>query len=233
MRRFYHDSASVPVPGGFGLLLDGKPVQTPARRPLVVPTARLAAAIADEWAAQGDTLDLARMYLTQFANTAIDRVGPLRDDIVRATVRYAETDLLCHRAASPAALAERQHRLWQPLIDWAAHTFDAPLIVTNSLIAADQPRQALDAITAAVAALDDFRLTGLQVATGLLGSVVLALALSRGRIAAAQAFAAAQLDEDFQAERWGVDDMAAARAQAMADELASVQRLFDLLNDRG
>lgn len=229
MRRFYRESTSAPLAGGFGVFLDGKPVHTPAKRPLVAPTEALAAAMAAEWADQGETLDLRRMYLNQFANTAIDRVGPMRDDIVQATARYGETDLLCHRAARPVDLADRQQRTWQPLVDWAAHTFDAPLVVTRAVIAADQPPHAIEALKAAVAALDDFRLAGVQVATGLLGSIVLALALLRGRLDAQSAFAAAQLDEDFQAERWGVDEEATTRARAMAAELFAVQRLFELL----
>ena len=230
MRRFYREATVQPADGGHRILLDGRPVRSPARHHLVVPTVGLAAAIASEWAAQGETIAPARMYLTQLANTAIDRVAIRRDEIVRATAAYGETDLLCHRAAFPADLVERQTRGWQPLLDWAAQVLDARLTVTRSVIPVDQPRQAIAAIGAVVGGLDDYRLTGLHVATGILGSVVLGLALLHGRLDAAAGFAAAQLDEDFQAERWGVDSEAAARREAIAAELAAVQRLFQLLD---
>ncbi len=204
-------------------------MRTPAKRPLIVPTASFAAAIASEWAAQGETLAPAGMVLTQLANTTIDRVAGNRDEVVRVTAGYAETDLLCHRAADPADLARQQMQAWQPLLDWAAQVLDARLAVTQSVIPIEQPRPALDAIVAAVAMLDDYRLAGLHIATGILGSVILGLALLHGRLDAEAAFAASRLDEDFQAERWGVDNEAAARQAAMANELATVRRMFDLL----
>ncbi len=229
MRRFYREASSEPSGDGFGVFLDGRPLRTPAKHPLIVPTAALAAEIASEWAGQGETLAPAGMVLTQLANTTIDRVAGNRDDIARDIAGYAETDLLCHRAADPADLARRQMQAWQPLLDWSAQALDARLAVTQSVIPVEQPRPALEAIAAAVAALDDYRLAGVHIAAGILGSVILGLALLHGRLDAEAAFAASRLDEDFQAERWGVDNEAAARQAAMANEVAAVRRMFDLL----
>jgi len=228
MKRFYADAAAVPAGDGWTVALDGKPIRTPGKRPLAVPTAALAGAIAAEWAGQRETVVPARMPLTQLANTALDRVGPQHAAIVQAAAAYAETDLLCHRAEEPADLVAAQAAQWQPLLDWAARTLGAGLVVTRGLLPVPQPQAALDAVTATIAALDVWRLTALQVIAGQAGSVILALAVDRGRIGAADADAAAHVDEDYQAGRWGRDAQAEARRRAVADEIAAAARFSAL-----
>ena len=223
MRRFYRHVGIAVCDGGFEVRLDGRPLRTPAKTPMVLPTRALASAVAEEWDAQGQTVRAAQMHLTQLAATAIDRVAANRALVVDTVSAYAETDLLCHRAAQPRALAERQLAVWQPILDWAILTFDAPLAVTTDIMPMRQPERALTAIRGAVAAMDDMALTALNTATALLGSVVLALALDRGHIDAIQACAAAHLDDDFQAERWGSDRDAEARRTAIEAELTSLE----------
>jgi chaperone required for assembly of F1-ATPase len=230
IKRFYKEAAVVATEGGFAVRLDGKPVKTPAGKPLAVPTHALAEAVAGEWQAQGGEVRPETMPLTQLATTALDRVGPERAAILEQLGNYAGTDLLCYRADQPVDLAERQAAAWQPLLDWAARTFDAPLKVTTGVLAIDQSPQALAALARHVDGFDTWRLTALQAATAAMGSMVLGLALTEGRLPAAEAFALAQLDETYQVEKWGDDAEAADRRAALARDVDAAERLLSLLS---
>ncbi len=230
-KRFYQDVAVAEVDGGYAVRLDGREVRTPAKAPLVLPSAALAEAVAAEWAAQGAQIAPATMPLTSLACTAIDRVAPERESAVAAIVDYAGSDLLCYRADRPAALADRQARLWQPLLDWAARDLDAPLRVTVGIRHEPQPEDALAALQRAVAGLDDLSLAALDCATRAAGSLIVALALHRGRLDAEAAFEAAELEASYQIELWGEDPEATRRRAAVLADLTVARRLFDLLSD--
>lgn len=230
MRRFYKVASAVGTDDGCQIHLDGRPVNTPAKARLLVSSASLAEAIAEEWNAQENTVDAATMPLTQLANTAIDRVAREREAVVAGVLAFAETDLLCYRAEQPAALVERQNAVWQPLLDWAALELDARLNVTQGVLPVRQPQESVAALTRALAGSDDFHLAAVAHAAGLLGSVVLALALAIGRISADQAFDAAHLDEAHQLERWGADSEAAARLHGLRLEMAATGRFLSLLD---
>ena len=229
MKRVYTKVETRATEAGYGIALDGRPVRTPARRNLVVPSSTLAAAIAAEWDAQHDEIRPAAMPLTRLAATAIDRTAFQRDQVVAEVANFAATDLVCYRADHQPALAARQQALWQPLIDWATLRFDAPLSVTSGVIPTPQSPASLKAFAAAVAAQDDFRLTALHTLTAACGSLVIALALMEGRLDAEAAFAASQLDESFQIEAWGEDAEAAARREALAADITAAARFLELL----
>ena len=169
------------------------------------------------------------MPLFQLAATAIDRTARQRDLIIAETANYAGTDLVCYRAGQPPALAARQHAVWQPLLDWASQRYDAVLAVTSGIIPVSQSRATLGAFAAVVAAHDDFRLTALHSLTAACGSLVIALAISDGRLDAAGAFAASQLEEAFQSEGWGEDAEAAGRRRGLAADIAAAARFIELL----
>jgi chaperone required for assembly of F1-ATPase len=230
MKRFYREVDVVPSDGGFTIRLDGKPIRTPTKAPLEVPTRGLAEAIAGEWRLQDDTIRPQSMHLTQLANTALDRVAVLRDWVVDTVLAYADTDLVCHRADHPIELVRRQQESWQPVLDWLVRTYDAPLRVTCGILPVRQPDESLAALRAAVTGLDIHRLTALHHATGLLGSLVLGLALIAGRIDADEAFEASQLDETFQIERWGEDAEAAARRASIRREVEATSTFARLLS---
>jgi chaperone required for assembly of F1-ATPase len=218
MKRFYRSVTVGPADCGHQVLLDSKPIRTPDRTPLAVPTAGLAERIAVEWDAQAETIKPETMPLTQLANTALDRLPPRRDDVVAEVAGYAGTDLVCYRADRPVALVARQAEAWQPLLDWLEARHGARLEPVEGLLPVDQPEAALAAVRAAVEAFDDFALAALHLATGAAGSVVIALALAEGEIDPEAAFAAAHVDELFQVEQWGDDAEAASRrAQVQAD----------------
>jgi chaperone required for assembly of F1-ATPase len=231
MRRVYKEATHRRAAAGWGVGLDGRILRTPGRNDLVVPSAALAAAIAGEWQAQEGEIRPATMPLFRLAATAIDRTAPQRRRIIDETADYAGTDLLCYRAGHPPSLAAHQKAVWQPLIDWAALRYDAPLRVTSGVIPTEQSPAALKAFAAAVAAQDDFRLTALHMLTASAGSLVIALAVLAGRLDAAEAFAASQLDESFQIAAWGEDGEAAARRAALAADIAAAARFLRLLRD--
>ncbi len=234
VRRLYREARAVEAEGGFGVVLDDRPVRTPIKATLVVPARALAEAIASEWAAQGEEVDPHAMPISRLANTAIDLTGPRRDEIVAELGGYARTDLLCYRAGHPPDLAARQQATWQPILDWAADTFGGRLEVTSGVVYVDQPAASVAACKAAVAALDDFALTALKSAVEAAGSLVLGLALVHGRLDAAAVFAASRLDEAYQVERWGEDGEAEKHARALAADLEDTGRFLAFLpGERG
>ena len=229
MKRFYKRAEVVPAAGGHGITLDGRLVKTAGKHDLIVPSSALASAVAAEWDAQEGEIRPERMPLMRLAGTTIDRNSTQREAIVHQVAHYAGTDLVCHRATHPPALAARQQAVWQPLIDWAVERYDAPLSVTTGVIPASQPAVSLAAFTAVVAGHDDFSLTALHAATAACGSLVIALALLEGRLDAGEAFAASQLDESFQIEAWGEDAEQAERRALLAAEIAAAAQFISLL----
>ena len=239
-KRFYERAAAEPCPpsegdkrggDGFRVVLDGRPIVTPAKAGMVLPSLTLAEAVAAEWQAQGAEVEVRSLALTGLVWTAIDRVGSGRARVVEEVAAYAAHDLVCYRAEAPAELAARQQAVWQPLLDWAALSFDAPLAVTAGVVPIAQPPEALAALRQAVAGKSDLELTALSAAVTAAGSLVIGLALGAGRIDAAAAFEAAQLDESYQIERWGEDPEAARRRAAIKADLEAAARLMALLRN--
>ena len=230
MKRFYRmATVEAAAGGGFAVTLDGKPLRTPAKAPLILPSRALAQAIAAEWNAQGEKIARATLPLTGLASAAVDLAAPRRAAIVADLAKYAETELLCYRADQPPALVEQQQRLWQPLLDWAALRFDAPLRVGVGVLPLEQPSASLAALAAAIDAHDVPALTALDLAVRASGSLILGLALSETHIDAAAAFTAAQLEESFEIERWGVDEEQTQRRAALSADIALAERFWALL----
>lgn len=227
-KRFWTAASVASAPDGWQVLLDQRPVRTPAKAPLVLPTAGLARAIAAEWQAQGADIAPASMPLTKMANTAIDGVLRHHAQVVDAVVEWGGSDLLCYRAEGPPALAARQAAAWDPLLDWAADTLGARLAVTRGVMPVAQPAAAIDALRQAVAVFDAFRLTALHDLVTISGSLVLGLAVARGRLAAAEAFALSRIDDTWQAEQWGEDAEAAESAARRAAAMDAAGRFSEL-----
>jgi chaperone required for assembly of F1-ATPase len=228
-RRFYKTANVAWLENGWGILLDGKPLRSPAKRPFVLPTEALATAIAEEWQAQGEKVAPRTMPLMQLAATAIDRLADARDGLVAETAGYGNSDLVCYRADDPPALARRQEEAWQPLIAWAAERYDVAFNVTTGIVAVEQPAHALATFRRVLEACDLYALTALAAMTGSAGSLVIALALAEGRLSVDEAADAALLDELFQAEKWGSDPEAERRRAAIRADLAAAKR-FHLLS---
>lgn len=219
-RRFWSSVTPEACAGGFTIRLDARQARTPGKSALVVPTEALAQAIAREWDAQQGLVKPATMPFTRAANSAIEKVAPQFDEVVSLIAAYGGTDLLCYRATGPQALITRQALAWDPLLDWAATALTAPLAVTHGVNPIAQPAASTRRLHDLTAALSPFQIAAFHDLVALSGSLILAFAVTRGRLTPAEAWAISRIDETWQAEAWGVDDDAAA--------LAGVKRLdFD------
>tara|TARA_R110000803_G_scaffold154797_1_gene219584 strand:+ start:923 stop:1633 length:711 start_codon:yes stop_codon:yes gene_type:complete len=207
-KRFYKQAAIEPIEGGWTVALDGRTIKTPGRAALTLPSERLAKAIAAEWNAQEEHIDLLAMHLTRLANVAIDRTEEVRDDMADELARYCETDLICHIAETPDELAESEESHWAPVRDWAGDTLGVNLVPVIGIVASPQPDASLDAARDHALGLDAFRLTGLVYGAGLYGSALLALAVEQEAMSAEDAYEVSRIDEAWQAENWGEDEEA-------------------------
>ena len=229
MTRFYSHATLRAAQGGFEILLDERPVKTPARRPLLLPTEPLARAVAEEWNAQGEKVDPRSMPLTGLANAAIDRVAPDAESFARGLAAYGENDLLCYRAEGPSSLVARQAKLWDPLLAWARRRFDVDFEIVCGIMHRPQHEATLRQLAHAVAARDPFALAGLSPIVTIGGSLIVALALAEEAIDLDTAWSAATLDEAWQAEQWGEDAEAAAALEARRHDFAAAYRFLTLI----
>ena len=230
MKRFWKDVAVEQGADGWTIKLDGRPVKTPARAALVVPTQALADAIAEEWRSVEGTIDPRAMPLTGLANAAIDRVAPDRQAFAPGLARYAEADLACYRAESPRELVERQASQWDKLLGWARRRYDVDFVTTSGLVHVAQPAATIERLGHAVAALDPFRLAGLSPLVTVGGSLVAALALLERAISPEEAWDAVSIDERWQLEQWGADADAEAALQNRRGDFLSAAQFLNLLS---
>lgn len=228
-KRFYTQVGVAQLPDGYGVELDGRGIKTDARKALIVPTRKLAAAIAGEWDVQIDEIDLASMPLTRLAKTAVDRGAIDRTLNIDEILKFSNSDLLCYRAADPAPLVKRQTAGWQPILDWAAEALDVRFEITSGLVVLDQPAVSLANLRSHVEPLSDFEISGLAPTTALLGSVVLAMALFKGHLAAAEALALSLLDELWQLEMWGEDEEARDRREGLSRDFLGLEEFLSAL----
>ncbi len=226
MKRFWRE---VTVDAAGVVHLDERPVRTPGRAPLALPTPALAEAVADEWRSVGETLDPRAMPLTGLANAALDRIAPDPATFAKGLAKYGESDLLCYRAEGPEPLVERQRAAWDPPLAWAQGRYDIHSEVTAGVIHRAQPDATLARLGEALASRDAWTLAGLSPVVTVTGSLVLALALDEGAVDPDTAWAAADLDEAWQRELWGEDPLAAeARAGRRREYDAGVRFLAAL-----
>lgn len=229
MKRFWNDVALVAGAQGHGIALDGKPVRTPGRVPLALPTPALAEAVAEEWRGVGDTIDPRAMPLTGLANAAIDRIAPDPAGFAAGLANYGESDLLCYRAEHPLELNLRQAASWDPLLDWARTRHGAALRVTTGIVHVAQDPQAVAALARALEARSPFELAPLSPIVTITGSLVAALALAERAADAETIWSAANLDEDWQVEHWGEDELARKAREARRGEFFAAARFLDLV----
>jgi chaperone required for assembly of F1-ATPase len=231
MKRFYKETAVGAGDGGWQVLLDGKAMRTPAKSVLVVPTESLAQAIAGEWHSvpESSEINTAHLPLTRLAATGLDRVAPRHVEIIADTAKYGASDLLCYRATAPDSLVKTQQETWQPLLDWAAERYGARLTVVDGISFVDQPEEAKARLRDAVASHADLALAALYNLTHTSGSLVIALAVSDGRLTAEEAANAALVDELYQVGRWGDDPLAEKHREGVRKDIAAGARFLALL----
>lgn len=223
-KRFYKEAVAAPADGGYGIFLDGRQVNTPAKRPLVAPSRPLMETVAAEWAGQGETIDPATMPLTRLMNTALDGVAAQMAEVEAEIGKYAASDLICYRAGTPESLAGAQAAAWDPLVAFARDKLGARFALAEGVMFIEQPQEALDAFTRALrdyvgaGASAPLRLAALHAITTLTGSAIIALATALRAIDVAAAWDAANVDEDWQMRAWGADAEALARRAARLNE---------------
>jgi chaperone required for assembly of F1-ATPase len=232
-RRFYKTVAIAAGENGYALHLDDKPARTPAGRALAAPVPELARALAEEWAAQGEHIDPAQMPRTRLANTIIDGVAAARGQVAAEIRKYLGSDLVFYRAEAPAPLRARQAQHWDPIVAWARQALGADFKLGAGVVHIAQPAAALAAAGAAppddAIQDDDWRLGALHAATTLTGSALIALALMRGVITAEAAWAAAHVDEDWNMEQWGRDEIALQRRAFRFAEFQAAAKVLGML----
>lgn len=226
-KRFWKVASVSEGPEGFGVTLDGRAVRTPAKAQLIVPTRTMAEAIAAEWDAQGDHVDPRTMPATRGANAAIDKVTVQHAEVADMLAAYGATDLLCYRAESPAELIARQAEQWDPLLDWLEETYGARLVTSVGVMHVAQTDEALARLTREVHALSAFELAAFHDLVSLSGSLVIGLAATRDAWPIEELWAVSRLDEDWQAEQWGVDEEAAEVAAIKRESFLNAKRFYD------
>ena len=227
-RKFWTTASAVPVEGGFTVHLDGRPVRTPVKSPLVLPTLALAEAVAAEWQAQEVTVKPETMPFTRTANSAVDKVKPQFAAVADMLTEYGGSDLLCYRAEGPAELVALQAQGWDPLLDWAREDLGAPLRTTVGVMPVAQPEASLAALRGLVHGFGPFELAAFHDLVAISGSLVLALAVTRGRIDVAEAWRLSRIDEDWQIALWGEDEEAAEVAARKREALLQADRFLTL-----
>ena len=230
VKRFWKAATVTREGEGWSIALDGKPVRTPGRELLTVPSEALAAAIADEWNGVGESVEPQAMPLTGLANAAIDRVAPDPEQFARSLARYGESDLACYRAEAPPGLAARQEQAWDSLLAWARRRFDVDFRTTCGIVHVEQPEATVRRLAHSVAAYDPFRLAALSPMVTLGGSLVTALAVAEGAIGAGDAWDAVTIDDRWQLEQWGADAEAEAALEARRRDFLAAARFLELLS---
>ena len=232
-RRFYETvSVAQAGEGGFAVHLDGKPVRTPAKMLLALPTERAALLVADEFAAQEEVIDPVAMPVMRLVNTALDGVANEPQAVLEDILRFASSDMLCYRADTPQGLVESQNRHWDPVLDWARSALGARFNLAEGVIHVEQPRESIAVLGVHLARrAGPMRLAALHLMTSLTGSALLALAVEAGALEPEKAWLAAHVDEDWQIAQWGQDAEAVARRNARLRDFSAAVRLLDALGD--
>jgi chaperone required for assembly of F1-ATPase len=231
-KRFWREVAVVPEGEGFAVTLDGRPVRTPLKERLTVPTRAFAEEVAREWAEQGELLDPNTMPATRLANAAIDKVRAQREEVVEMLAAYGASDLLCYRAEGPDKLIARQEAGWDPLLAWCAEELGADLAVGRGVMPVEQVPTDLQRLREPLEAMDAFELAAFHDLVSLSGSLVLALAVALGRLSAEEAWRLSRIDEDFQIEEWGEDEEAAEAAARRRTAFLDAARFHAQLTPR-
>jgi len=229
MKRFYKTVSAEPEGDGLSIRLDGRPVRTPARALLVLPTVSLGHAVVEEWRAQSEEIDPRSMPLTGLANAGIDRVAPDPARFVATLAPYAETDALCYRAEDPPALVARELAAWDPLLAWARLRYDVTFELATGIVHKPQPEATVRRLATALSARGPFELAAMSPLVTIGGSLVTALAVAEGRIGAEEAFDATHVDELWQAEQWGEDALATQARDARRRDFLAAARFLSLL----
>lgn len=229
-KRFWNETKVVEAENGFGIELDGRPVRTPAKAPLIVPTRALADVIAREWDAQVGEINPNTMPATRGANAAIDKVAVQHAEVADLLSEYGDSDLLCYRAPHPRELVERQIENWDPVLDWAAAALGVRLLPRTGIVHVAQDPQALAILRDKSHRFTEFELAAFHDLVSLSGSLVLAFAVTEGQLSPHEAWELSRLDDLYQIEQWGDDEEAAETAEIKRQSFVQAELFYRLVN---
>ncbi|MDT0682281.1 ATP12 family protein [Roseicyclus sp. F158] len=227
-KRFWTTSSVEAETAGFRVELDGRPIRTPAKQLLVLPSEALARAVAAEWDVQADVIDPGTMPVTRAANAALDKVASNRDGLIEGLASYGATDLLCYRAEEDDPLRALQDEAWDPLLNWAEASFGVALVPTCGVVPVDQDAASLSRLSAILEQQDDFSLTALSELVSLSGSLVIGLAVIEGLLPDEELWRRSRVDEDWQESQWGRDEEAAETAALKRGEFLRAAEFYRL-----
>lgn len=228
MKRFWETAAAVEVEGGFTVHLDGRPIRTPGKALLNVPTRAMAEAMALEWDAQEKEINPNTMPVTKSANSAVDKVTPQFSDVADMLGEYAGTDLLCYRAEQPIELSERQAQRWDPLLAWCSEIYATPLTPVAGVMFAPQPAASLKTLRAQLDHMSAFELTAMHDLITLPGSFVIGLAAVQAYASPEELWELSRLDERYQQEQWGIDEDAEDMARIKGEAFVHAHNFYQL-----
>ena len=229
VKRFWTTSGVEETDGGFSILLDKIPIKTPAKAQIIVPTRALAEKIVEEWNAQGEMVDPLAMPYTRMTNSAIDKVRAQYDEVVEQLASYAETDHLCYRADGPEELVVRQSAAWDPLLDWASECLNARLNTGVGILYVRQPSESISNLRGRISTMSIFSLAAVYDLITISGSFVAALAVIHGHKTVEDIWEICQIDEIWQIERWGTDDLAEAASTQKKHDFSLAASYYSLL----
>ncbi|MGV6839688.1 MAG: ATP12 family chaperone protein [Planktomarina sp.] len=229
-KRFWTQTQTVEVEGGYTVHLDGRTVKTPAKADLIVPTQALADEIATEWDAQEEKIDPLTMPFTRAANAAIDKVIPQKTEVAMMLAEYCGTDLLCYRAAAPQKLVDMQLQAWEPLLAWAKDTYGLSFNLAEGVMHVAQPEDTLERARNIVANQGVYDLTALHELISLSGSFVIGLAAQDAAFDINDLWNASIIDESYQAQTWGADEEAEELLQNKATAFLNAAKLQRLVS---
>jgi chaperone required for assembly of F1-ATPase len=229
VKRFWETAEAIAADDGFAIALDGRRVKTPAKADLILPTERLAVAVAAEWNGVGESIDPREMPLTGLANAAIDRIGNAKQDFAEGIARYGENDLTCYRAEGPDTLVAWQQEAWDALLDWARRRYDVDFVTCTGVMHVPQAADTVRKLSYEIAALDAFQLAGLSPMVTIGGSLVAALAVHEEMMPAEAVWEAVSLDDRWQLEQWGEDTEARSAMDARRRDFLAAARFLELL----
>lgn len=229
LRKFYHTVNVDADEGDYIVTLDGRPIKTPGKAPLRMPTEKLAQAVASEWAAQEEDIDPATMPFTQLVNTALDRVAKHRETVVAEIVAFGDTDLLCYRDGSDNSVLARQQHAWDPILQAFSARHGVMLNTTDGVMPIKQPPELKPILIDIVEKFDSFSLTAFHTCVSVYGSILLALAVFEEELDAESAWSLSILEQTVQEERWGTDSEVEEKRDKLLSEIRTSLDLKHLL----
>lgn len=228
-KRFWKEVFVSELEGGFGVALDDKPIKTPAKNILLVPTYELATFVADEWINVGEEINPQTLRFTKLCNASIDSMPDKFEAVVEMLSDYADTDLLCHKSESPEGLVLRQTRIWDPVLTWVEQKHGLKFNQTVGILPVAQPPETREVLKSWLNSLNKFEMMACHDLTVMSGSIIVAKAVCDNYLSASEAWEVSRVDEDWQTEQWGVDEEAEKAANIKFDDFFAATKLFKAL----